>query len=105
MKLGELIARMDDVPPEKRIAFGQWVAAHLDAWRAFESLALEAIAAGQWESAKSIVEEMRKRALVERREEFRVNNNYHPYLARLLALKHPQFAGLFEFRKIKGVTC
>jgi hypothetical protein len=54
-------------------------------------------------SARTIIHVLRHHsAITEANGEWKINNNYSPYLARLFALEYPQHATLFEYRKIKN---
>lgn len=35
-------------------------------------------------------------------EDFKLNNNYQPYYARLIMAEHPDLAGLFELRELRA---
>lgn len=72
-------------------------------WEEFERLTLKAIERGldQW-GAKGIFEVIRWRSEIERGEDFKINNNYAPYYARVFQLKYPNKAHFFETRQVGG---
>lgn len=74
-------------------------------WKNFERVALREIQAGkQRVGAKAIIEEMRKEHELEKRNgEFKINNTYAPYYARMFIVKYTIYANLIETRQIKGI--
>lgn len=74
-------------------------------WREFENLALSAIEKGEerW-SAKGVAEVVRWNLKLAKQGEYRINNNYVAYYARLFALKYPQHKDFFEFREVRGLA-
>lgn len=38
------------------------------------------------------------------KEDFKINNTYSPFYARLLIFDFPEFKGFFETREVKGIT-
>ena len=78
-------------------------------YRLFEHFAYEALNAGQRHyGSKAIFERIRWHMEVERKEEFKVNNNYASGYARLLMIQNKAFDGFFELRHtpipLKGMT-
>lgn len=69
----------------------------------FEKRALQLINAGRRHfGAKAIFEAMRfEWAATTTDEEFRLNNNYTAFYARIFENKHPEYAGFFEMRTQK----
>jgi hypothetical protein len=91
------------VPAETVEAFIGAFLACPDVWKAFEGLTLDVISKGRRVGAKAIIERVRWDAEIERGEEWKVNNNWAPYYARVFEIKHPRYSGFFAKREIKGV--
>jgi hypothetical protein len=73
-------------------------------WREFERFALRAIRAGRQRlGAKAIMERVRWETEVEGGVDWKCNNSYTAYYARMLTAKYPEAKGLFEFRTVKGL--
>lgn len=77
--------------------------ANPDVWKQFERFALEACRLGLKYSAKAIMERVRWHCEVENNQEFKVNNNFTAYYARIFAAKYPEHSKIFEFREVKGL--
>lgn len=71
-----------------------------DVWRAFEALTLDLIARRKTAGANAILERIRWDATVEGGRDWKVNNTFAPYYARVFALKYPEHLGFFEFRRV-----
>ena len=69
-------------------------------WRAFERIALDLIARGKKAGAIDILGKIRWETKVEGGLDWKVNNNYAPYYARIFVHKYPEHAGFFEFRRV-----
>lgn len=81
-----------------------FIAAHTespDVWQAFEHIALTLIAMGKKAGAIDILGRARWETHIEGGREWKVNNNYAPYYARIFAAKYPEHRGFFEFRSIR----
>jgi hypothetical protein len=76
---------------------------HPEVWQAFERFALEAAEVRGRYGAKGIMERVRWHTEITRGEDFKANNNFTAYYARIFVAKHPRFSGLFEFREINGL--
>jgi len=73
-------------------------------WREFERFALRAVKAGRQRlGAKAIMERVRWETEVEGGVDWKCNNSYTAYYARMFAAKYPEAKGMFEFRTIKGL--
>ena len=74
-------------------------------WDHFEKVALREIQAGKTRiGAKAIVEEMRKEHELQKRfGEFKINNTFAPYYARMFIVKYPIYTDFIETRQIRGV--
>ena len=77
----------------------EWVAKHPQAYKAFCKYALEAIQSG-WRhfGAKAVAERVRWEAMLEKRDDYKMNNNAVSYMARRFMQEHPQHAGFFQTR-------
>ena len=74
-------------------------------WQHFEKVALREVAEGKRVGAKAIVEEMRKEHEIEKRfGEFKINNTYAPYYARMFLVKYPIYTHSIETRQIRGIA-
>lgn len=73
-------------------------------WRVFERFTFELISRGRDRyGAAGVWQRMRWHFHVETTgETVKLNNNFHPYYARLFAAKHPQHAAFFKLRKRKS---
>lgn len=98
------VERPSDVPSETWDKFLAYHAENPAVWLEFEKLALMAIERGvkKW-GAKGIFEVVRWKSEIEDRVEFKANNNFASYYARVFELKHPAHAGFFEKRTINGL--
>lgn len=89
--------------PDFSPAFILWLRDNQKVWEAFEAEALKVIARGhQHYSSKTIMEFLRHHSMISESAEspWKLNNNLTPYLSRLFALIHPEFAGLFSYRSV-----
>lgn len=73
-------------------------------YQAFKRLTLKTIAKGFSNySAKGIFEVLRwETGVSETGGEFKINNNYTPYYARMFMNEYPQYEGFFRLRKSKA---
>jgi hypothetical protein len=73
-------------------------------FKAFEDQALSAIARGRTKiSAKLIINWIRWHEYLESNDKnFKINDAYQSYYARLFVEKHPQYSGVFEMRKLRN---
>jgi len=74
-------------------------------YRLFEKLALNLINDRGLEkiSAKMICEQIRWLYVIEDKDEdFKINNNYTAFFARLFIKKHPEFEDYFDTRKLRS---
>lgn len=98
---GTLVAQ--GVTVETVIAFRQYHRDNPKVWPWFERFALEAAKRGKQRGAKAIMERVRWEAEIEQGGEFKANNNYTAYYARVFVKKYPQYNGFFEFREVHGI--
>lgn len=73
-----------------------------EVWREFERLTLRLVSERKRAGAIDILGRVRWERQIEQRLEFKCNNTDAPYLARVFALKYPQYASFFEFRSVGG---
>lgn len=80
--------------------FVDWLPDNLHIYRAFVIEAAKIHSRGfKHYSARTIIHVLRHHsAITEVNGEWKINNNYSPYLARLFDLDHPEMAGMFEYR-------
>ena len=78
---------------------------HPDIYRLFQQYAYELKMSGRKHyGSKAIMERIRWHMEIERREDFKINNNYASCYARLLMLQNPDFRSFFETRgRINGM--
>lgn len=78
---------------------------NLHVYAAFEREALRVVAKGHAHySARTIIEVLRHAsALADNDPEFKLNDHFTPFYARLFTILHPQHADLFEFRKVRNL--
>lgn len=85
--------------------FLQWHKENPSVWQDFENMAMRLIKKGIARyGAKAIMEALRYERTYAYGGEFKINNNYSAYFARIFQLKHPQYKSFFETRTIKGLT-
>lgn len=78
---------------------------HPEVWKAFERVTLSTIARGKKAGAKTIAEWVRYEVeILAGGSDYKINNNYTAYYARIFALKYPQHRDFFEFREVKGIA-
>lgn len=69
----------------------------------FSRFAFEAIGKGRKHiGANAIIERMRWETMIEGNDDFKVNNNYAPFYARLFMRVNPEHSGIFEIRKSRA---
>lgn len=74
-----------------------------EVWQHFERITLDLIQRGKRAGAKAVWEKVRWEIAVEGGKDFKANNNFCSYYARAFELKHPQYRGFFEKRKVRGL--
>ena len=92
-------------PPDLPKRFAKWLKFHRNhprVWNLFYHYAKEAKLAGRKKfSARMIWERMRWYCEIESKEEYKLNDHYPPYYARLLMLWCEEFEGFFSIRDAK----
>jgi hypothetical protein len=75
-----------------------------DVWRYFEAACMELMLRGiKKYGAKSIVEKVRWDISIERKGEFKINNDYTAYFIRAFLVKHPNAKEIFTTKKVHGL--
>lgn len=90
------------VPQDTIEAFTAHVQECPEVWRGFEKYALEAANTGRKIGAKAVIERLRWETEIVQSAEWKVNNNWAPYYARVFEIKHPRFKDYFEKRVLKS---
>jgi hypothetical protein len=83
----------------KVVKFIAWYRDTPDCWREFQRIALDLIQRGKKAGAIDIMARVRWECEIEGGKDYKANNNHAPMLARVFAMKYPQF-DFFEFRKV-----
>ena len=81
--------------------FAVWHEANPRVWDLFVQFTFDVIRAGRpYYSARDIVHRIRWHTNIEMRavDEFKINNNWSPYYARLFVQAFPEYEGFFEMR-------
>lgn len=99
IKTAFLLAGIDHETTEK---FLDWLMQNREIWETFENYALKASRSGKKIGAKCIAELIRWDTEIEKNGEYKLNNNYPAYMARLFMLKHKN--EYFQTRIIKGLA-
>jgi hypothetical protein len=83
-------------------AFFAFHRANPQVWVEFEKIALQLAASGakRW-GGMAVLNVIRFQRQIEKRGEFRVNNNHEPMYVRAFDILHPEHEGLFEKRRMK----
>lgn len=83
--------------------FEEWHDANPHVWRLFVRFAAEAIAVGRSRfSARTIIHRIRWYTNIELQavDEYKINNNWSPYYARIFISIYPQYGWIFELREV-----
>lgn len=85
------------------IEFMKWLPDNLHVWEAFCDQTFAVRKRGfKHYSARTIVHFLRHHsAVVEKSGQWKINNNFSPYLARLFDKRFPELVGLWEYRETK----
>jgi hypothetical protein len=97
MKIYDLISDNRDLFSDD---FVDWLPENMHIFQAFVVEAAKINSRGfKHYSARTIIHVLRHHsAITEINGEWKINNNYSPYLARLFDLAYPHMAGMFEYR-------
>lgn len=71
-------------------------------YQQFKTFALQSAARRPRFSARAIFHRMRWQSMIEGNDEFKINNNYSPYYARMFEDEYPDMEGFFEKRKVQS---
>ena len=91
-------------PPKKentRDATARWIMDNPQIYEAFEYYALEMHRTGQRFGIAMVRERVRWEARVKWGGDFKIGNNFSPYIARKLVADHPELADTISFRRTK----
>lgn len=80
--------------------FFLWYKSAPDVWREFEKITLDLIARGKKAGAIDIMGRIRWECEIEGGKDYKCNNNYAPYIARVFILKYPEHKNYFELRSV-----
>ena len=83
----------------KTMTFLAWYKSQPEVWKNFERITLDLIAQGKKAGTIDIMARIRWECEIMGGKDYKVNNNYAPFLGRVFAMKHPQHEDFFEFRK------
>lgn len=100
-KIRELLA-LDGVDAATIEKFIEWFNENQEAWRAFKLFATQALSKGKKIGAKAVAERCRWETEIVQCNDYRVNNNYVAYMARLYNANVKQ--EYFETRETKGLA-
>ena len=82
------------------VKFVAWYKSAPEVWANFERITLDLINRRKKAGAIDIMARVRWECEIEGGKDYKVNNNYAPYLARVFVLKYPEHKGFFEFREV-----
>lgn len=99
-----ILTALAGVPSDTQEKFLTYHKCNLQVWEWFEKFALEAALSGKRLGAKAVAERVRWEAAIERKDhEFKLNNNFVAYYARIFCAKYAAYKGYFEFRETSGL--
>lgn len=92
-----------DYPPHVLQRFKQFHLANPEVYEEFKRLANQMKRTGRKQySAETIINVMRWHFEIKSTDTFKLNNDFKPLYARLLAWECPEFSEFFEFRKVRS---
>ena len=99
--MNDLLKLIADKQEQFSHEFIDWLPKNDHVWKAFVRETNKVIAIGfKHYSARTIIHVLRHHsAIAEKGSGWKINNNFSPYLARLFALKCPQFADIFQYKQ------
>lgn len=99
MKIYDIISGNRDLFSDD---FVEWLPSNIHIFQAFVIEAAKIHSRGfKHYSARTIIHVLRHHsAITELGGQWKINNNYSPYLARLFDLAYPHMAGMFEYRTV-----
>jgi hypothetical protein len=99
--------RAEGVDEDTILKFFEWQKKNRNVWKEFEEMTLFFIALGEKSrGAKSILEIVRYERAKQKRDAFKVNNNYGAYMARIFMAKYQHKTphnSFFKTREVKGL--
>lgn len=99
-----ILTALAGVPHSTQEKFLDYHRANTQVWEWFEKFALEAALCGRRIGAKAVAERVRWEAAIERKDkEFKLNNNFVAYYARIFCAKYEAYKNYFEFRETSGL--
>lgn len=84
----------------KVMLFLAWYKSTPDCWGEFQRIALDLIQRGKKAGAIDIMARIRWECEIEGGKDYKCNNNHAPMLARVFAMKYPQYENFFAFREV-----
>lgn len=96
--------RIGGVPDSTISKFLKYHNENREVWRWFEVFARSAANSGKKLGAKAVMERVRWEVEINSGDEFKANNNFTAYYARVFAVKYPQFENYFETRAVRGLS-
>ncbi len=99
--MNDLLKLIADNQEQFSHEFIDWLPKNEHVWKAFVRETNKVIAIGfKHYSARTIIHVLRHHsAIAEKGTGWKISNNSSPYLARLFALKYPQFADIFQYKQ------
>lgn len=94
---------LEGFPVERVEEFLSWHRRAPHVWKTFEKAAIRRAKSGEraW-GAMAFINEIRWEEEIPGGEDFKVNNNWAPFYARVFHLKYPEYKGFFITKKPKG---
>ncbi len=91
-------------PGDDKQTWWKWHCENAGVYQAFERFTFEAIQAGRkYYSAWDVVSRIRWHLDIDTKgDEFKINNNFIAYYARLFMARHPEHVGFFRIRELKN---
>ena len=84
----------------KTMTFLAWYKSQPEVWKNFERITLDLIAQGKKAGTIDIMARIRWECEIEGGKDYKCNNNHAPMLARVFAMKYPQYENFFTFREV-----
>lgn len=84
----------------KTMTFLAWYKSQPEVWKNFERITLDLIAQGKKAGTIDIMARIRWECEIMGGKDYKVNNNYAPFLGRVFAMKYPQYENFFAFREV-----
>lgn len=103
MEQQKIVEPRSNLEAERWQEFQDYHESNPHVWKQFERFTIQLRHAGKTKyGAKSIMERVRWEEDTQNPgREFKINNNYTAFYARIFVMKYPDFEGFFEFREQK----